>query len=215
MESRNISLTLEKAKEWYNSGSADLKEVALQAYTEEELTIPEFAKIKTFEDACRALGVPSWKCRDDIAIIDSKVGERKGWLESIDKHLIAIYKLDIIRKALNKGRNPKMTEGAIYYPYVRFYPAGEKATEVAKSKGWLVGETFIADGKKYSLVGGSYSCFQDIGLSSFSFGYGISNAFLGLLSCKNKEIAQHMSRYFAKEIFEACYSHHVGAYKWV
>ena len=35
MESRNIALTLEKAKEWYNSGSSDLKEVALQAYTEE------------------------------------------------------------------------------------------------------------------------------------------------------------------------------------
>lgn len=44
MESRNISLTLEKAREWYNSGSADLREVALQAYTEEEL------KKKSFRD---------------------------------------------------------------------------------------------------------------------------------------------------------------------
>lgn len=36
MITRNISLTLEKAKEWYNSDSAELKEVALQAYTKEE-----------------------------------------------------------------------------------------------------------------------------------------------------------------------------------
>ena len=216
MESRNISLTLEKAREWYNSGSADLKEVALQAYTEEELTIPEFAKIKTFEDACRALGVPGWKYRDDIVIIDSKVGERRGGgLENIDKHLIAIYKLDIIRKALNKGWNPKMTEDTIYYPYVRLYPAGGKATEVARSNSWLVGETFIADGEKYSLIGGDYPCFCNAGLGNFGYGFGAVSAALGLLGCKSKEIAQHMSRYFAKEIFEACYSHHVGVYKWV
>ena len=56
MESRNIALTLEKAREWYNSGSADLREVALQAYTKDELTIPEWQNIKTFEDACREIG---------------------------------------------------------------------------------------------------------------------------------------------------------------
>jgi hypothetical protein len=36
MEERNVKLTLEKAKEWYKKGG-ELKEVALQAYTEEEL----------------------------------------------------------------------------------------------------------------------------------------------------------------------------------
>lgn len=37
MEERTIKLTLDKAKEWYKKGG-ELKEVALQAYTEEELT---------------------------------------------------------------------------------------------------------------------------------------------------------------------------------
>lgn len=36
MEERNVKLTLEKAKEWYKKGG-ELKEVALQAYKEEEL----------------------------------------------------------------------------------------------------------------------------------------------------------------------------------
>lgn len=43
MENRNITLTLDKAKEWYNKGG-ELKEVALQAYKEEELTKIELPK---------------------------------------------------------------------------------------------------------------------------------------------------------------------------
>ena len=40
---RNITLTLDKAKEWYNKGG-ELKEIALQAFTEEELTKVELPK---------------------------------------------------------------------------------------------------------------------------------------------------------------------------
>ena len=36
MDTRNVQLTLEKAQEWYQKGG-ELKEVALQAFTEEEL----------------------------------------------------------------------------------------------------------------------------------------------------------------------------------
>lgn len=37
MEKRNISISLEKAKEWYESGNITLKQLALEAYSEEEL----------------------------------------------------------------------------------------------------------------------------------------------------------------------------------
>lgn len=37
MEARNISVTLEQAKEWYNSGNSTLRTLALNAYTESEL----------------------------------------------------------------------------------------------------------------------------------------------------------------------------------
>ena len=37
MEKRNITITLEKAVEWYNSGNDSLKEVALQAFSRDEL----------------------------------------------------------------------------------------------------------------------------------------------------------------------------------
>lgn len=37
METRTIKITFNKAKEWYNSNNPSLKEVALQAFSEEEL----------------------------------------------------------------------------------------------------------------------------------------------------------------------------------
>ena len=55
MEERNITVTLNKAKEWFNSGNATLKEIALQAFNKNELNEFDFTRIKTFEDALTAL----------------------------------------------------------------------------------------------------------------------------------------------------------------
>lgn len=202
MESRNVTLTLEKAKEFYNSGNSALKEIALQAFTEDELIVPEWQKIKTFGDSCKALGIePSII---SFTFIPSEIAE----------HMRAIYKLDIIRKALNGDWKPSLVEGSVYYPCVRFYTAGQKAREAASSNNWKLGESFIADGKKYTLVGGGYSYYYG-GLAFFGFRYGDVLPSLGLLGCRSEEIAKHMSRYFSKEIFEATYAHHVGTYEWI
>ena len=48
-EERNITLTLEKAKEWYKKGG-ELREIALQAFTEKELTKVDLPK--TWEEFC-------------------------------------------------------------------------------------------------------------------------------------------------------------------
>lgn len=210
MESRNVTLTLEKAREFYNSGNSALKEIALQAYTKEELTTPKFTDIKTFEQAVIALGM----CPCNVVMDMNNIGGI-GLEPSTAVHLKAIYKLDIIRKALNRDWNPSLVEGSVYYPFVRFYPAGQKAREAASSNNWKLGETFKADGQKYTLVGGAYTYFSCVGLAYFGSGSGVVQPSLGLLGCKSREIAQHMSNYFAKEIFEACYAHHVGTYEWV
>lgn len=48
-EERNITLTLDKAKEWYKKGG-ELKEIALQAFSEKELTKVDLPK--TWEEFC-------------------------------------------------------------------------------------------------------------------------------------------------------------------
>lgn len=206
METRNVTLTLEKAKEFYNSGNAALKEVALQAFTKEELTTPKYTNIKTFEDACKALGL-------NMDFVDFALCNMKNIEGGLGKHLQAIYKLDIIRKALNGADwNPKIAEGKIYYGWVRFY---KNPSDVPYNKK-IIGN-FIADGQKYLLVGGFGTCGYCNGISYFDFGCGCrsSSANLGLLCCKSAEIAQYMSEQFGKIIFDACYAQHIGAYKWV
>lgn len=208
MESRNITLTLEKAREWYNSGSADLKEVALQAYTEDELEIPYWESIKTFKDAYHALGVYYRIVQRDLEQLNI------GFVGDVKKHLIAVYKLDLIRKALNKGWNPKMIEDTIYYPYIKIYPNGKENIETIGVIDKKINGTFKVNDTTFSLVGGGYTCYKH-GLSNFYYGSGNINANPGLLSCKNREIARHMSKYFTKEIFDACYAQYIGAYEWV
>ena len=206
METRNVTLTLQKAKEFYNSGNAALKEVALQAFTKEELTTTKYTDIKTFEDACQALGL-------NMDFVNFAICNMENIEGGFGKHLTAIYKLDIIRKALNgTDWKPKMTEGNTYYGWVRFY---KKSSNVPSDKRII--SNFIADGQKYLLVGGFGGSWCSVGLGSFSsrYGYGYSDADLGLLCCKSAEIAQYMSKQFGKLIFDACYAHHVGSYQWI
>ena len=116
MEERNITVTLDKAKEWFNSGNATLKEIALQAFSEEELNRFDFTKIKTFEDALTALGYKeSTKVYIRNTINDISMYSRAS---------AAMTKLNIIRKALNLGQNLHLTKDPensyIYYPFNPF-----------------------------------------------------------------------------------------------
>ena len=56
-EERNITLTLDKAKEWYNKGG-ELKEIALQAFSEKELNpLP-----RSWEEFCKQCNpIASWR----------------------------------------------------------------------------------------------------------------------------------------------------------
>ena len=205
METRNVTLSLQKAKEFYNSGNDALKEVALQAFTKEELTNPEYTNIKTFEGACRAIGIV-YRADCDLIYLSRVEG-------NLGKHLTAIYKMDIILKALNGDWKPILVKGKVFYPFVRFYPAN-KAKDAANSNGWNLGPSFIFDGKKYTLVGAAGSCWSAYGVGNFVGGHGFVSDIAGLLGCKSTEIAWHMSRYFMKEIFEAVYAQYNGMYEW-
>ena len=84
MDKRNITLTLEKAKEWYNKGG-ELKEVALQAFTEKELNpLP-----RSWEEFCKR-GNP-------IA----------SWRYAIPTKYEALYKLEQLRNCWWNGWEPE------------------------------------------------------------------------------------------------------------
>ena len=60
METRNISVTLEQAIKWYNSGNATLRELALNAYTKEELELDYNSIDREVDQICTCVCIP--KC---------------------------------------------------------------------------------------------------------------------------------------------------------
>lgn len=190
---RNVKISLEKAREWYNSGNESLKEIALQAFNESELIVKVWENIKTFEDACRVLGI-----------------NPKSIDLTYDSHIKNIYKLHIIRKALNAGWKPKLNEGTIYYPWISYYLKGHIYGSHRKP---IADFKAKEDNKIYTLVGGDYSCYNG-GLGSFDYGGGDVMAVLGLLGCKSEEIAKYFSITFGKLIFDTIYGQY-NNYTWV
>ena len=110
-EERNITLTLDKAKEWYNKGG-ELREIALQAFTEKELnSLP-----RSWEEFCKQ-GNP-------IA----------SWRYSIPTKYKALYQLEQLRNCYNNNseawgwsysiikRNgiPELVRGCDHDTFLRF-----------------------------------------------------------------------------------------------
>ena len=197
---RNITITLEKAKEWYNSGNDSLKEVALQAFSRDEL-LYNYRNIKSLSDACEVLGF------DYVGIITIALSIAK-----FSKSSAAMFKLNIIRKALNLGQDLHLTKNPedsyIYYPYNPFVTKSSTYynSDINSGKMEVIGK-IKNEGEEYNVLGGHASYGGCAGLGGFDSdaGVGLANAAFGFLGCANEEIAKHLGKYFGMLIIEAKY----------
>lgn len=199
MEKRNITITIEKkAREWYNSGNEALKEAALQAFEEKEL-IFNYKEITTFKKACKALNLDYMLClinADNIA--------------RISKASAAMFKLNIIRKALNLGQDLHLTrEPRHSYIHCPYNPIiNEISTyfkdELESGKIEIIGK-IRSEERGYYVLGGDAVISNGNGLGSFLTNFSASciTAKNGFLGCASEEIAQYLSKYFGMLITEA------------
>ena len=198
MNTRNVAVTLEKAREWYNSGNAILKEVALQAFKEEELK-PSFRDIKTFQDACDALGI---NYKNAFYMADN--------INKYSRASAAMFQLNIIRKALNLGQDLHLTKDSkgsyIYYPYNPFITIDSTYYNSGINSGDMetIGK-IKSEETMYYVLGGSASYSGGLGCFDSDDGVGTAYAGVGFLGCASREIAQHFSKYFGMLITEAKY----------
>ena len=201
MEERNITITLNKAIEWYNSENATLKEIALQAFNKDELVVYNFKNITTFQKACEALGL--------------NYGEMlhiKMNIATISKASAAMFKLNIIRKALNLNQDLHLTkdpkDSYIYYPYNPFITKDSTyyKQEIDLGTMEVIGE-IKSEGEEYYVLNGHALSSGSAGLGGFDFYHsvGAADAFIGFLGCATEEIAKHFGRYFGMLITEAKY----------
>ena len=197
---RNITITLEKAVEWYNSGNDTLKEVALQAFCRDEL-LYNYRNIKSLRDACEVLGF------DYVGIRTTALSIAK-----ISKSSAAMFQLNIIRKALNLGQDLHLTKNPkdsyIHYPYNPFVTKSSTyyKSDINSGKMEVIGK-IKSEGEEYNVLGGSANDDGYAGLGTFysNDGVGYANASIGFLGCANEEIAKHLGKYFGMLITEAKY----------
>lgn len=132
-------------------------------------------RIKTFEDACREIGIDAeaWN-RDKISL-------------GLEPDVLAFLKLRIIVKALNEGWEPQFTEDECrYYPWFILYTREEynKLDEEEKSR--VVYRSFY-----YAYALGGVSC------ASASSDSSVANASIGVrLAFKTSELAAYCGRQF-------------------
>ena len=203
MKERNIVVTLDIAREWFNSNNETLKELALQAFSEEELTTFDFIKIKTFEDALTALGYK----KSTKVYIRNTIND----ISMYSKASAAMTKLNIIRKALNLGQDLHLTkdpeDSYIYYPYNPFVTKSSTyyKSDVNSCRMEVIGK-IKSEREEYNVLGG-YADHRGAGLGYFhsNDGVGDANADIGFLGCANEKIAQHFGKYFGMLITEAKY----------
>ena len=199
MKEKNITVTLEKAKEWFSSGNATLKDIALQAFGKEELVF-NFRDITTFKKACEALGLKY----DIISIITKDVA-------TFSRASAAMLKLNIIRKALNLGQDLHLTKDPkgshLYYPYNPFIIKNSTYynSELNSGRMKVIGK-IKSEGEEYNVLGGGTCKSISLGnfISSDSIGY--ADAGVGFFGCASQEIAQHFGKYFGMLITEAKYA---------
>lgn len=196
---RTIPLSLREAKQWYKSNNDTLKKLALRVFTEEEL-VDSFVDIKSFKDAC------------DVLNIDyNDANYAANCVSKISKASAAMFKLNIIRKALNFGQDLNLTtdskDSRIYYPFnpimttdSTYYEKEIKANRL-EIIGNIKNECVL-----YKVLGNASNCGY-VGLGCFdpSRRIGFADANSAFLGCATKEIAEHFSKYFGMLITEAKY----------
>ena len=132
-------------------------------------------RIKTFEDACREIGIDAeaWN-RDKISL-------------GLEPDVLAFLKLRIIVKALNEGWEPQFTEDECrYYPWFILYTREEynKLDEEEKSR-------VVYRSSYYAYAFGGVSC------ASADYDSSNTSAYIGVrLAFKTSELAAYCGRQF-------------------
>ena len=196
----NCFLTIDEARIMYNSGNKALKNIACKTYKEEELVF-DYKKITNFRKAC-----------DALYLNYDEIKEKADAIYNISKSSAAMFKLNIIRKALNLGQDLHLTKDPensyIYYPYNQFVTKSSTKSEINSGKMKVIGK-IKSKGEEYNVLGGCANAGSNAGSGLGGFysdlGVGFALANVGFLGCANEEIAQHFGKYFGMLITEAKY----------
>lgn len=105
MEKRNIKVSLEEARNWYNSEDQTLRKLALQAYTEKELSEPQNLK-----EVLEALGIENLNLNMKVGGEVLNAVQVKEMSQEIGSELTLHMKLAFIARYFNGAWKPDMKQ---------------------------------------------------------------------------------------------------------
>lgn len=153
--------------------------------------------IKTFDDVLRYLGIS------------------KNEFEIAQSGIIPISKWQLIMKAFIKASNDELTltTGDVYYPYC-YIVWKNRATEEENER--KVRDCIINDREAF-LVGGRayYGSGAGLGFSYSDDTAAYSYASFGFRAFSSREVAEHVARYFSKELIEETIGWRTDEIKWL
>ena len=198
-KNRIINVSIEMAKRWYNGSDEGLKNLALKCYSVDELKVMPFEKIKCFEDAVIALDL-------NIDCVITMIEE----LESVSKSSAAMFKLNLVKRALNLGYDLSVTKepkhSHIYYPCNQLVTKNSiyYMNALYSDRVDIIGKIKCEESEYYVICGEICGGSND-GLGGFCYRgeIGDASANVAFLGCANDEIARHFGKYFGMLITEA------------
>ena len=175
--SKNIQIQKENVLNAYKNASSEQKELLEHLFGSEVFKPADVReRIKTFEDAARAVGI------DDP----------EEWLENysdVEPDVLAYFKLRIITKALNEGWKPSFIPGEYRWaPYFLLYTKEEIEKMNAETRARVVYRSFC-----YASASGGVSFAYAHYDSAYVFaGFGSRLAF------KSEELAEYAGKQFTE-----------------
>ena len=165
---------------------------------------PHWKSITTFDDAFIYVRDYLTECEDLLIYYNKSI---PGSYE----HSVVCYR--IVIAALTNNEKRHLTTGNKWYPVVQFCRSKYKNDCCGNV---MIG-TIESEGTRYSVVGGCAHGGAGGGLGFFNSDLGISSssAIVGFRSISSKEIAQHISTYFGKLLFDVSYGGTNCDWKWV
>ena len=188
-----------------------------------EIEVPDGKKAIWENGAIRFVSEdPHWKSIttfiDALIYVRNYLPECEDLLISYTKTMPGSYEYSVICyrivvAALTNNEKRSLTTGDKWYPVVQFCLPKDKYN----CQGNVLIGTIESEGERYSVVGGCAGSGALTGLGYFDSHDGASYSYtsFGFQSVPSREIAEHISTYFGKLLFEIHYGGTNCDWKWI
>ena len=174
-----------------------------------EIEVPEGKKAIIEGSHIRYIDIEYWKSIktfDDALHYCYDYPPLNQFVEEYDlagtNYAVSVAKLRLIIAALTNNEKLSLISGTVYYPALQFYKADYSEKVISKE---VIG-TIITEGERYVVASITAHTTYLKGLGEFTSDCHFSSISTGInIGIPSKEIADHLTKYFGKLLFEVMY----------